>query len=183
MSHGGVGRNIAESLARLGTGVSLATAIAEDVNGLGICETSQDKGIDISLVKVVDVDENQLQQSATGTSKTIPAHRTAVYNAIHDHYGDLSIGVADMEILSEVDPVYIQSISDGIRGSRIVVSDGNLSPDAFRELASICSQSGASLFFEPTSDHKCLLPFITGTASKVRFQQSADNILMILCFI
>lgn len=166
ISHGGVGRNIAESLARLGRNVSLATAVADDLNGRSLLEGSQQKGIDMSCVRVLPSEPSSAE---AGSDKKAGAatHSTAIYNAIHDSTGDLSIGIADMEIFSQIDGTYIQSLSTKIASAKVVAVDGNISKEAFAVLAAVCAQHNVPIFFEPTSDHKCLLPFQAGCMDKV----------------
>lgn len=158
VSHGGVGRNIADSLAKLGRNVSLATAVADDLNGRSLLESSREKGIDVSLTRVLPT-----------TSSPASAHATAVYNAIHDGTGDLCIGIADMDIFSQIDAAYIGTLASSIEQSKLVAVDGNLSKEAFGALARLCQQLQVPVFFEPTSDHKCLLPFQAGSIDKVTF--------------
>ncbi len=168
ISHGGVGRNIADSLARLGRNVSLATAVADDLNGRSLLESSREKGIDVSLTRVLSSSgTNEVFSEAQGVSSPATAHATAVYNAIHDNAGDLCIGIADMEIFSQINPAHIHSLAQSIAQSKLVAADGNLSKEAFAALANVCHQLQVPLFFEPTSDHKCLLPFQAGVIDKV----------------
>jgi pseudouridine-5'-phosphate glycosidase len=167
ISHGGVGRNIAESLARLGRKVSLATAVADDINGRSLVDGGGDTGIDMSLVKVLS------SKSASESGERAPTsaqtgHSTAVYNAIHDNHGDLCIGIADMSIFAQVTPEYVQqTLAPAIAASRVVAVDGNITKEAFAAVVDLCAQYGVPVFFEPTSDHKCLLPFHAGRINKV----------------
>jgi len=174
VSHGGVGRNIAESLARLGRNVSLATTVADDVNGRSILDGGSATGIDMSFVRILppnapttETNHSDTSTAATTATTATTVHRTAMYNAIHDNSGDLCIGVADMSIFTQISPEYIHSLTCAIASARIVVADGNLSKEAFAALADVCAQQGVPLFFEPTSDHKCLLPFHAGRIQKV----------------
>jgi pseudouridine-5'-phosphate glycosidase len=167
ISHGGVGRNIAESLARLGRKVSLATAVADDINGRSLVDGGGDTGIDMSLVKVLS--SKAASESAERTPASVQTgHSTAVYNAIHDNHGDLCIGIADMSIFAQVTPEYVQqTLAPAIAASRVVAVDGNITKEAFAAVVDLCAQHGVPVFFEPTSDHKCLLPFHAGRINKV----------------
>jgi pseudouridine kinase len=185
-SHGGVGRNVAESLARLGARVSLCTALALDANGRGLLDHSQRQGIDMSLTQVLHgadseltsqggVDSGAAAGAAAGASqqegkKQSTVHATAVYNAIHDNKGELCIGLADMSIFDQINASYLSSskIRNALRHVKVVVSDANISKEAFEALATSCQQANVPLFFEPTSDHKCLLPLLAGCMNKVR---------------
>jgi pseudouridine-5'-phosphate glycosidase len=181
ISHGGVGRNIAESLARLGRKVSLATAVADDINGRSLVDGGGDTGIDMSLVRVLS------SKSASESGELAPTsaetgHSTAVYNAIHDNHGDLCIGIADMSIFAQVTPEYVQqTLAPAIAASRIVAVDGNITKEAFAAVVDLCAQYGVPVFFEPTSDHKCLLPFHAGRINKVIYhEECCDQKLLFL---
>jgi pseudouridine kinase len=176
VSHGGVGRNIAESLAKLGTTVSLATAVANDSHGNSILERSERIGINMSLTKILpstdllNTSTEKLTNTNTNTSlskRNQGFYSTAVYNAIHDNTGDLRLGLADMSIFSEIDASYIASLNDAIDKAKLVVSDGNISKDSFIKLVDLCFQLDVPVFFEPTSDHKCMLPLHAGRLHKV----------------
>ena len=71
ISVGGVGRNIAENLARLGERVVLLSAVGDDDAGRRLLQQARECGIDVSHV-LVD-----------------PHHRTAAYLAILDDTGNL----------------------------------------------------------------------------------------------
>jgi len=49
-----------------------------------------------------------------------------------------------------------------IRTAQLVVADGNLSPPTFTKIVTLAKSYSVPVFFEPTSDHKCLLPVTTG---------------------
>lgn len=155
-SFGGVARNVAASIARSSGRqeaviVKLATALGDDLGGRGLLSHCQQAGIDIAEVKVLE-----------GSS-------TAVYNAIHDgDTGDLCVGVADMTALKGMNVHYIKSLADSLSQATAVVADGNLGPEPFAVLANICRHYEVPLLFEPTSDHKCLLPFHAAVFDKVR---------------
>jgi sugar/nucleoside kinase (ribokinase family) len=188
ISHGGVGRNIAESLARLGRNVSLATAVADDINGRSILDSGKTTGIDMSLVKVLRSGsgaQSKTTSDASGSTTGAPArpapHATAMYNAIHDNTGDLCIGVADMSIFAQISPEYVTSLAQSISTSAVVAVDGNISKEAFAALVDICAHYNVPVFFEPTSDHKCLLPFQAGRMHKVRTDLCHDDDFFSVC--
>ena len=84
VSVGGVGRNIAENLARLGERVVLLSAVGDDGSGRRILQQAAECGIDISHV-LVDAE-----------------HRTAAYLAVLDDRGDLVMSIDDMAINREL---------------------------------------------------------------------------------
>lgn len=98
----------------------------------------------------------------TSAVKVLPAGQasTAVYNAIHDgSSGDLCVGVADMAALQAIDVHFVKSLAESVSAAAAVVADANIAADSFATLANICAHYAVPLVFEPTSDHKCLLPF------------------------
>lgn len=163
ISNGGVGRNIAQSLAALGVRVKLGSVVADDSNGRKLLDDCRTAGVDTSLIKIM---------SSSSSSNDQQQHRTAVYSAIHDESGDLLVGVADTTIMHQLDSQYVDDVLANhltrTSGIEVLVLDGNLSTDTFSSLVSTASRRGVSLFFEPTSSHKCLLPLLAGCFHQVR---------------
>jgi pseudouridine kinase len=80
-SFGGVARNVAENLARLGVATGLLSIVGEDENGRALLEELAACGIDRGLMRVD------------------AGRRTAEYSAILGPEGDLALGLADMGVL------------------------------------------------------------------------------------
>lgn len=165
-SFGGVGRNIAEQLSRLGLPVSLNTAIGKDNSGRNILDNCRSLNIDTSHSLIIDSSSISSSSSAS----------TACYTAIHDNKGELVIGIADMNIFSLLDSSYMKTLNEKIQQSKIIIADGNLSKEGFHTLVTLCQENNKPLFFEPTSDHKCLLPFYANAIDKVRISISLLNL-------
>ncbi|HWL02408.1 MAG TPA: PfkB family carbohydrate kinase [Microbacteriaceae bacterium] len=83
---GGVARNVAESLARLGARVSLLSAVGADASGWELIEHATAAGIDAGLVQVV------------------PGEQTSRYIALIDPDGELVIGINAMGVLARIRP-------------------------------------------------------------------------------
>jgi pseudouridine kinase len=150
-SYGGVGRNIAQRLALHNKfKISLVSAVADDAGGQGLIRHAASIGIDTSKLMI------------------LPSLSTATYTAIHDADGDLSVGIADMSIFNMITPEFILARAGDVRLSNLVICDGNISPQSFSTLMKICHSYSVPVFFEPTSDHKCLLPVTTKTLHRVR---------------
>jgi pseudouridine-5'-phosphate glycosidase/pseudouridine kinase len=152
-SFGGVGRNIAEGIARLKYARTvLVSAVGSDSHGASLVENAKAAGIDTSyLVTSKDNDS-----------------KTAVYAAVHDNTGDLVVAIADMDIFhKEITPSVVAQHSSLIKDAEIVVSDGNLSVEGFAALANMCKLHETPLFFEPTSDVKCVVPILAQSLHKV----------------
>jgi pseudouridine kinase len=87
---GGVARNVAESLARLGENVTLVSRVGDDAAGRQVREHAARAGIDTTLFT------------------TSRVHSTASYTAILENNGELVIGLADMDIYDEITPAVLE---------------------------------------------------------------------------
>lgn len=118
---GGVGRNIAENLARLGASTALVTMLGNDVGKSLILESCQVVGIDTSSVIFSD------------------AHSTGTYLAINDHQGQLAVAINDMRIYEAFTPDVLKTRSDFIEDADEIVIEANLPQET---LLWICEQYG-----------------------------------------
>ena len=107
-SAGGVGRNIAENLARLGTDTRLLTAVGNDQYGHHLLEVSQRAGVDVRQVLVLD------------------GQATSCYLSLHDGSGEMSCAVNDMGIIDELTPARLAPLSGFLGAARLWVLDTNL---------------------------------------------------------
>lgn len=107
-SFGGVARNIAENLARLGTAVALLTATGKDSSGAALLAHAQSLGIDTGGTL-------QLEDVASGT-----------YTAVLDQDGEMVVALADMALYDRLDPAFIDSRQAQLATSALVVADLNL---------------------------------------------------------
>ncbi|HEY1494382.1 MAG TPA: carbohydrate kinase family protein [Candidatus Solibacter sp.] len=82
---GGVARNVAENLSRLGREVLMVSRVGDDETGRAVVSHLNSLGIDTSPV-------------------TISARPTASYTAILEPNGELVLGLADMAIYDEITP-------------------------------------------------------------------------------
>ena len=103
---------------------------------------------------------------------------TATYSAIHSYDGDLIAAIADTTVLSSITSDIITKLSYLIEKSNIVVVDGNLCPETFSTLINICNNCNIPVFFEPTSDVKCILPITTNTLQSVRTVRRYSTIVI-----
>ncbi len=83
---GGVARNVAHNLAKLGRDVTLVSRVGADEAGRQVTRHAAAAGIDVSLFT------------------TSAVHATASYTAILERNGELVIGLADMDIYDELTP-------------------------------------------------------------------------------
>lgn len=172
---GGVARNVAEGLTRLGVSTALVSTVAQDPAGAALVASLRALGPLLHLDCSNGNNEVELFYQAPH-----PAHRTASCLVALDEAGDLVAAVADMDIFTDcLTPQRVVAgldaaaeaaniagtSSTGERSSSchspslaLVVSDGNLAVPAFRALATACASRGLPLLFEPTSASKALLP-------------------------
>ena len=107
-SAGGVGRNIAENLARLGTDTRLLTAVGNDQYGHHLLEVSQRAGVDVRQVLVLE------------------GQSTSCYLSLHDGSGEMSCAVNDMGIIDQLTPARLAPLSGFLGAARLWVLDTNL---------------------------------------------------------
>jgi pseudouridine kinase len=105
---GGVARNVAENLARLGRRVSLLSRVGDDETGRQVVAHLAGLGIDTSLVTV-----------SRATS-------TASYTAIVETTGELVLGLADMAIYDEITPAVMEPALARLRQHELWFADANL---------------------------------------------------------
>lgn len=161
---GGVARNISERLSRLGLSVTLCSAVGDDDDGRSLLSHAARAGVDVTRVRV------------------IPEGITASYVAVHGPGGDLVAGVASMEVIQAgLGEAEVAALAGRVRLSQLVVSDGNLSPATFAALCRLCVSFAVPLFFEPTSDHKCLLPLLANSLPLVDVIKPNASELRALC--
>ena len=111
-SYGGVARNVAENLARLGQDVILITAMGEDQNGTQVLAHTEDSGVDISQVIRTDV------------------YPTGFYMGVLDQRGARQFAFDDMRIMDELNVAYLTYHEDlfekaGCRIKEVVVQWSN----------------------------------------------------------
>ncbi|KAJ3563446.1 hypothetical protein NP233_g8940 [Leucocoprinus birnbaumii] len=133
---GGVARNMAEAAHRILTAQRLPTSLL-------VAPVGED-GFGKFLVDEMD----KLGMRTDGLLKS--DKRTAVCNMILDSSGNLTGGVADMEITQTfVDEQIIPQLRRHI--PKVVAIDGNLSPAVIKGVISYCDKHHIRVFFEPTS--------------------------------
>ncbi len=128
-SAGGVARNIAHNLARLGAKVSLISALGRDAMGDSVLETTRSAKVDVSRVQRV-------------------AGSTGTYIAILDRNGELITAMNDMQAVEHLTPDIIQANADILSSARLVVADCNLPLASLHTIADIARDK---LLIEPVS--------------------------------
>ena len=103
-SFGGVARNVAENLARLGAEVSLVTAVGDDMAGTALVAHGRSIGIDMRAAVLA------------GTS-------SGTYTAVLDAAGEMALAMADMALYERMTP---EMVLESVPAADLVVADLNL---------------------------------------------------------
>ena len=130
MAPGGVARNIAENIARLGDRVHLISVVGRDPMGDNLLDHTAAAGVRVEYVARTD--------RPTGT-----------YTAVLDIDGELIVAIADMEATAELGPEQLHNARDVIAAAGVLVVDGNLSLDALEYALDL--SAGVRTVFEPVS--------------------------------
>lgn len=138
ISPGGVGRNLAENLARLGDSVALVSVVGNDPIGDEVVEYTRSVGVDCTHVRRRgDV-------------------RTGTYNAILDAQGELVAAIADMAATDEFSPLVVEAARDLIRTARMVIVEGNIPVRTADVALDIAADVGVPAAFDPVSVPKAV---------------------------
>ncbi len=132
-STGGVARNVAENLARLGVGVMLLSAVGKDEAGELILRQAREAGIDVSHVIVAE------------------GQRTGAYVAALNPDGSLNVAVDDMAVMEFITPRYLYDRRRLFAQAPLVIADANLSPDALALLFKMTRHYKTRVAVDPTS--------------------------------
>ncbi len=108
ISLGGVGRNIAENLARVNINTKLLSVVGRDIYGEKIIDESRIIGIDMDSVYV---------------SHNNP---TSTYLSVMDNDGDMKLAISDMVISSEISIEYLENHKELILRAKALVIDTNM---------------------------------------------------------
>jgi pseudouridine kinase len=132
---GGVARNVAENLARLGQPTRLVSAVGDDAPGRSLREATAAAGVDVQDCWV------------------LPGKATSCYVSLHGPDGDMALAVNDMRIVTSITPERLAPLAATLASAQAVLLDCNLSGSA---LAWLCAHSGSTpIFVDTVSTHKC----------------------------
>jgi len=108
ISFGGVGRNIAENLVKLGIHTKLISAIGDDLYGQQILADAREMGLDMEETLV------------------LKNRATSAYLAVLDEKGDMQSAISDMDTLESLDIAFIKEKRPLIEQARVCVLDTNI---------------------------------------------------------
>ena len=117
ISAGGVGRNIAETLGRMGSMVQLITAFGDD---------------DFAQIIRSSLDHPHINYTA---SLTQISARSDCYLSVMDHHGELIQAINQMALVDKLTPTYLEGIDPYIQGASRLIADCNLPQNSLGWLA------------------------------------------------
>ena len=132
-SRGGVARNVAENLARLGLETILIAAVGDDANGVRLATQAAECGIDTSHMILA------------------PGERTGSYLALIDEQGFLKYGMADIEISEAITPQVLREKRELFKEAAMVVIDANLQPKTIKTTVQLARSAKVPVCADPTS--------------------------------
>jgi len=135
-SAGGVARNVAENLARLGVDCRLISAIGDDHYGQMLMRLCREAGIDMQYVQ-------EFASAATST-----------YLSVLDDTGDMQVAIADMSIIDNLNAERLQQHQAMLNQSKLIILDTNLPDDALAWLTG--TFAGNTIFADTVSTTKAL---------------------------
>lgn len=105
---GGVARNVAANLARLGHVTHLVSVVGDDAFGVRLSEATQEAGVNVAAVQVV------------------PGQRTATYLSVHGVDGDTQVAVNDMAVMEQLTPERLRAHEALVQRAAALVLDCNV---------------------------------------------------------
>ncbi len=135
-SAGGVARNVAENLARLGVDCRLISAIGNDHHGQMLMRLCREAGIDMQHVQ------------------EIASAPTSTYLSVLDDSGDMQVAIADMSIIDNLSAERLQQHQAMLNQSSLMILDTNLPDDSLAWLTS--TFTGNTIFADTVSTTKAL---------------------------
>lgn len=130
VAFGGVGRNIAENVCRMGGDCAMVSRTGTDVMGMGAKQALQALGADVCAIE------------------SVPGEETGMYLSILNEKNDMALAICGMDIVERITPAYLAKWIDRVNASKIVCVDCNLSEEA---IAYLTDHVTAPMFLDPVS--------------------------------
>ncbi len=142
---GGVARNIAENLSRLGLETVLCGAAGRDMQGDYVLGNCMAAGVDVS--RIIRSEK----------------HGTGTYLALLEEGGELALALSDMSAVESLDPDMTGSWVEALAGAALLVLDANLPSAVIARLLEGARALGVPAAADPVSVSKCgrIAPFLT----------------------
>ena len=132
-SYGGVARNVAENLARLGQPVNLISVVGRDRPGDELLAYTAAAGVDVSAVLHTDL------------------YPTGFYMGVLDARAHLRFAVDDMRAISELTSEYLHLQEELFQAAGMVFLDGNLPEPTLRAAITLAKKAKIPICADPAS--------------------------------
>ncbi len=132
-SFGGVARNVAVNLARLGNPVRLIAAVGTDRDGVRLLRDAQEAGVDTCGVLLTS-------EQPTGS-----------YLGVVDPQGSLQLALDDMAGISTITPEYLRENYQLFKEASLLFVDANLPVKTLRTAISLAQRARIPICADPTS--------------------------------
>lgn len=158
-SCGGVARNIAENLGRLGSDVSVLTVVGDDHEGHWLLEYTK-------------------AFADTTPSQIMHGQSTGTYTAVLDHEGEMSVALAEMSIYDAITPEFIDGKWAYFASSDLIMMDTNFSAQVLEAIITRCRRENLPLCITPVSSPKArkLPEDLTGVTWLIANRDEAEAI-------
>jgi pseudouridine kinase len=133
ISQGGVARNVAENLSRLGLNTLLITAVGDDLPGQQVLEQTGQAGVNLEHVIISR------------------EHPTGSYLAILNDDGNLHLGMDDMAVLEALPAEYLRQRYVLFKNAAALFVDANLPEKTLRTALSLARRAKTPIAADPTS--------------------------------
>uniref|UniRef100_A0A671VH74 Zgc:136858 n=1 Tax=Sparus aurata TaxID=8175 RepID=A0A671VH74_SPAAU len=140
-SFGGVGRNIADSMSRLGQRPMFISATGADSHS--------------------DAVFNHCKHMNTNGVARLEEQSTATYCVVIDESGEMSLGLGDMDIHQQITEQYVSQFEKQLSSATLVCLDGNIPVSTIDYVCSIASKHSINVWYEPTDSEKARKPFLS----------------------
>ncbi len=133
MSLGGVARNIAENLSRLGVSIEFITVLGNDSYSREIQNSCKELNISLEY------------------SQIMPNERTSTYLCITNKSGEMQVAISDMDIYKYITPDYLEKKLNIINGGSACIVDTNIPQESLEYLM---DNSKVPIFLDTVSTKK-----------------------------
>jgi pseudouridine kinase len=133
LSVGGVARNIAENLARLGVHVTLLSVVGDDPIGRFLLDATARAGVDVQHVLVRR------------------GQHSGAYLAVMDRTGAPAHAIDDMAVLRYLAPGHVYRLRRLFRDASMIVFDANVPPRTIETIFALAGRYDKPVCVDPTS--------------------------------
>ncbi|NXP89596.1 YOW5 protein, partial [Passerina amoena] len=138
---GGVGRNLADCLSRLGQAPLLLSAVGKDEH------------LESVLHYCHHMDMSGVLQ--------LEGESTATYCAVISSAGELSLGLGDMDIHQQITEQYVSQFKENLCQAPLVCIDGNVPLSTIQYICQLAREHQLAVCYEPTDENKASKPFLS----------------------